>query len=100
MATVTAKRRELGPDSAGIFLTPREFDQADFEEGWRYELIDGRLIVSPIPSEKESDANEELGSWLRVYRSSHAPGHAPDATVREPIIKPRTNRRRADRLLW
>ena len=100
MATAVARRHELGPDSAGIVMTPREFDQADFEEGWRYELIDGRLIVSPIPSEKESDPNDELGSWLRVYRSSHAQGHALDATLPEHIVKTGKNRRRADRLIW
>src|SRR5207253_5161047 len=93
MATVVARRHELGPDSAGIFMTPREFDEASFEESWRYELIDGRLIVSPIPSEKESDPNEELGSWLRVYRTSHAQGHALDATLPERIIKTGKNRR-------
>jgi Uma2 family endonuclease len=93
-------RNKFGPDSAGIMMAPREFDQADFEDGWRYELIDGRLIVSPIPSEAESDPNEELGAWLRFYRSSHSSGASLDATLPERIINTGRNRRRADRLIW
>ena len=101
MATAAAKRvRLFGPDSAGILMTPAEFDRADFVEGWRYELINGRLIVSPIPSEAESDPNEELGSWLRVYRSSHPQGASLDATLQERIVKTGRNRRRADRVIW
>jgi Uma2 family endonuclease len=102
MATAAVRhiRPEFGPDSAGTFMTPREFDRADFEEGWRYELIDGRLIVSPIPSEAESDPNEELGSWLRNYRRSHPQGQALDATLGERLVKTGRNRRRADRLIW
>jgi len=30
---------QLGPQSNGMLLTPEEFDAAQFEEGWRYELI-------------------------------------------------------------
>src|SRR5262249_615110 len=102
MATVIARRmrREFGPGSAGISMTPREFDQADFVEGWRYELIDGRLIVSPIPSEKESDPNEKLGTCPRNFRRSHPQGASLDATLPERLVKTGRNRRRADRLIW
>jgi hypothetical protein len=44
-----------------MLLTPAEFDHAQFREGWRYELINGVLIVSPSPSRKERDPNEESG---------------------------------------
>jgi hypothetical protein len=40
------KRKEpivVGPESNGMLITPREFDHADFEEGWRYDLINGVL---------------------------------------------------------
>jgi Uma2 family endonuclease len=82
MATVAAMpiniREPLGPDSAGTHLSPREFDRADFAEGWRYELIDGVLIVSPIPSEQESSPNDELGQLLRMYRDLHPQGSATE----------------------
>ncbi|MCI0456934.1 MAG: Uma2 family endonuclease, partial [Gemmataceae bacterium] len=101
MATATAKRvRVFGPESNGTLMTPREFDRAEFVEGWRYELIHGVLIVSPIPSLNERDPNEELGHWLRTYREEHPQGTALDATIHEHTVKTRRNRRRADRVIW
>ena len=32
-----------------------------FVEGWRYELINEVLVVSPIPSRSERDPNDEIG---------------------------------------
>lgn len=95
------KRTSLfGPESAGTLMTPREFDRADFVEGWRYELIHGVLIVSPIPSEKERDPNGELEYLLRVYRDTHPQGASLDATLFEHTIRTFDNRRRADRVIW
>src|SRR5436309_812691 len=97
MATVTAKRlREFGPDSAGTLMAPREFDRADFVEAWRYELIRGVLVVSPIPLENERDANGELGYMLRVYRDNHPQGSSLNATLSEHTVRTGQNRRRAD----
>jgi Uma2 family endonuclease len=107
MATVTLRRKpsvrrqdELGPRSAGLVLTPEEFDRAEFQEGWRYELIHGVLVVTPPPSIKERDPNEELGYWLRLYRDTHAHGSSLNATASEHTIKTGANRRRADRIIW
>ncbi len=61
IATPAVRRLRLGPRSAGLLLTPAEFDRARFREGWRYELINGVLVVSPTPSRKERHPNEELG---------------------------------------
>jgi Uma2 family endonuclease len=100
----TAKRlkrvREFGPASAGILMTTEEFDQAEFQEGARYELINGVLVVSPIPSEAERDPNEELGHMLRSYRDTHPQGSSLNRTLPEHTIKTRRNRRRADRVIW
>ncbi len=101
MATVARKRgRHFGPHSAGTLMTPQEFDRADFEEGWRYELINGVLVVSPIPLENERDPNGELEYLLRVYRDTHPQGWALDATLFEQTVKTQQNRRRADRVIW
>src|SRR5262245_59937094 len=102
MATATLKKqvRVFGPESNGIPMSPREFDQAEFIEGWRYELINGVLIVSPIPSENEADPNEELGHLLRSYQENHPQGSALDATLGERDVRTGANRRRADRLIW
>jgi hypothetical protein len=40
-AVKRARRLKLGPLSAGMLLTAKEFDRARFEDGWRYELING-----------------------------------------------------------
>jgi Uma2 family endonuclease len=101
MATATLTRRlHLGPDSAGIHLLPREFDRAEFEEGWRYELIRGVLVVSPSPLEEERDPNEELGYWLRRYKDTNPDGSVLDKTLPEQTVSTGANRRRVDRLLW
>src|SRR5205823_3864670 len=90
----------LGPWSAGILLTPEEFDAAEFEEGWRYELIHEVLVVSPTPLRQERDPNEELGSMLRNYREGHLQGTSLDATLAEETVMTARNRRRADRVIW
>lgn len=101
MATATLARvRSFGPRAAGIRMSPREFDRADFQEGYRYELIEGVLVVSPIPSLTERDPNEELGRLLRNYKVGHPQGSCLDATVPEQTVKTGKNRRRADRVLW
>lgn len=107
MATTTrsADRRTLappvfGPASNGILMTPREFDRASFEKGWRYELIHGVLIVSSPPLEEERDANGELEYLLRLYRDTHPQGRALDRTLAEQTVVTRANRRRADRVIW
>jgi Uma2 family endonuclease len=101
MATVTKKRlREFGSESNGPLMTPAEFDQAAFVEGWRYELINGLLVVSPPPLEEERDANDELGYWLRRHRNTHPEGNQLDATLHWHTVCTPANRRYADRVIW
>lgn len=102
MATAAVKRgnRQFGPRAAGIPMTPQEFDRAEFLEGYRYELINGVLVVSPIPSPQERDGNEELGYWLRLYRNAHPQGGSLNLTLPEHTIRTPRNRRRADRVTW
>jgi Uma2 family endonuclease len=90
----------LSPELAGSAMTPEEFDAIDDgEEGYRYELINGVLVVSPYPLEAERDPNEELGRWLRNYKEFHPNGTSLDKTLNEQTIRTR-NRRRADRVIW
>jgi Uma2 family endonuclease len=106
MVAVLRKRRkaqrpiEFGPECNGMLMTPVEFDRADFEEGWRYELINGVLVVSPIPSVQEADPNEELGHLLRTYRQTHPRGKTLDKTLAGRIVYVGDNRRRPDRVIW
>lgn len=101
MATIAPPQIALGLGLAGISLTPEEFDAIDeADREYRYELIDGRLIVTPPPLEAERDPNEELGHLLRTYRETHPQGAALDKTLHEQTVVTRTNRRRADRVIW
>jgi Uma2 family endonuclease len=100
MATATLKHVPLiGPESNGVTMTPRQFDRAEFVEGWRYELINGVLIVTPPPLPNERDPNEELGYLFRVYRNTHLQGGAV-RTMPEHTVRTGANRRRADRVIW
>lgn len=91
---------QLGPDANGMLLSPEEFDAAEGERGWRYELIRGVLIVTPAPLEEERDPNEELGFLLRLYREQHPAGESLDKTLPEHDIQVGEDRRRADRVIW
>ncbi len=100
-ATKTKTRRlRLGPRSAGLLLTTDEFDRARFVGGWRYELINEVLVVSPIPSRSERDPNEELGHSLRNYQESHPQGSALDFTIGDQTIETTKNRRLPNRVIW
>jgi Uma2 family endonuclease len=73
MATV-AKRRQirLSRRHNGMLMTPNEFDAiVDYDERYVYELINGVLIVNPMPSHFERDPNEELGFLLRLFQEQH-----------------------------
>lgn len=91
---------QLGPDANGMLISPEEFDSAEYERGWRYELIRGVLIVTPAQLEEERDPNEELGRLLRNYQEGHREGAAIDKTLPEHDIQIGEDRRRADRVIW
>jgi Uma2 family endonuclease len=42
--------QQLGPGDRGRSMTYEEFMAGDYQEGYRYELIDGALFVSPAPN--------------------------------------------------
>jgi Uma2 family endonuclease len=105
MATAALKRLKkrilkLGPECAGVSLTANEFDAADFEIGWRYELIKGVLVVSPAPKPQERSPNDVLGYWLRMYQENHRFGSSLNDTLPEHDIRVGDQRRRADRVIW
>jgi Uma2 family endonuclease len=99
-AISAGRRLRLGPRSAGLLLTTAEFDRARFREGWRYELINEVLVVSPIPSRMVRNPNGELGYWLRNYQEEHPHGSSLDATIYAETIETKQNRRHADRVIW
>ncbi len=89
----------LCPELAGTLMTPEEFDAAeDYEEGYRYELVHGVLVVNPIPLPAETGPNERLGVLLYLYQQDH-PG-VIDETLPQQYIRTATGRRLADRVIW
>jgi Uma2 family endonuclease len=97
----TPWKHRLGLASAGMLMTPEEFDAVTvYDERYGYELINGVLVVTPIPSEAESDPNEELGVMLRNYQANHPQGTALDLTLPERFVRLTGSRRRADRVIW
>jgi Uma2 family endonuclease len=63
MATILKK----GPADMGRPMTLDEFLSGDFEEGYHYELIDGRLYVSPLPNLPEDRVEKWLYFKLELY---------------------------------
>lgn len=100
MSTIE-ERNVIGPDLNGTLMTPDEFDSADErDELYRYELINGVLIVTPPPSIGERGSNEFLSRLLWDYHDHHPQGGALDYTVAEHEIAVMANRRRPDRVIW
>jgi len=76
-----------------------KFVKAVWLEGYRYELIDGRLVVSPSPNYEHADIVDWLSMLLQTYRLKRPdivnrvssgprifiPGR-PDVTVPEPDL--------------
>ena len=92
---------KLGPELAGILLSPEEFDAIeDYDELYNYELVHGVLVVTPPPDIGERGPNDELGYLLRSYQDHHPEGTALNFTVSEHAMRTPDSRRRADRVIW
>jgi len=91
----------LNLESAGILMTPEEFDAAEqFDENFRYELVHGVLVVHAIPLPEETSPNELLGYYLLTYKEAHPNGSVLDLTLPQQYVRPKRSRRLADRLIW
>src|SRR5262245_21541553 len=88
---------KIGPSDNGRPMSLEEFLAGDYEEGCRYELIDGKLYVSPLPDLPENQVQEWINDALKQYARKHpevinyissgarvfVPGR-PEVTVPEP----------------
>lgn len=61
----------LTPKDQGRPLTREEFSRAAGAEGYRYELIDGRLEVSPLPELPHDCLRDWLARKLWTYAQVH-----------------------------
>jgi Uma2 family endonuclease len=100
-ASPALQENVLGPEVAGVRMTPEEFDAIEeYDENHRYELVDGVLVVTPIPLAEGTGPNELLGFLLYEYRQTHPRGSALDHTLPQQYVYTPTGRRIADRLIW
>ena len=59
--------------SNGMRLTAEEYDALqDWEEGYRYELIHGVLVVTPPAGPGERSPNDKLGYLLLRFQEDHS----------------------------
>ncbi|QDV72399.1 Uma2 family endonuclease [Botrimarina mediterranea] len=101
LADLAAPPPALGPECNGMLLTPAEYDAVeDWEPDYRYELVNGVLIVAPPPGFGERSPNDYLGHLLYRYQEQHPSGSCLNGTAPEQEIRCGENRRRADRAIW
>lgn len=101
VAELTAAPTHLGPASNGLLLTPAEYDSVDdWDELYRYELVNGVVIVLPPAGPGERSPNDYLGYLLNRHQEEHPEGKRLDLTLPEQEILCGDNRRRADRAVW
>jgi Uma2 family endonuclease len=92
----------LDGNANGILMSREEFNALKPEEcdqNFRYELVNGVVIVSPPPSDGEADPNDELGHLLRSYQETPQ-GKCLDKTLFEREVATSVGIRRVDRALW
>jgi Uma2 family endonuclease len=63
-----------GPADAGRAVQLDEFEQAAFTHGFRYQLVAGRLVVTPAPNKPEAEVEDWFLDLLKAYAREH-----PDA---------------------
>lgn len=63
--------RTFGPRHHGRRVTDEEAGTARYKEGYRYEIIDGRLYVSPVPNLRENWLDEWVHRKLVAFWERH-----------------------------
>ena len=66
-----AKAHRIGPKDHGRWLTWEEYAKSAWEEGYKYELVDGRLYVSPRHELPECRVEDWLADKLRLYEDHY-----------------------------
>jgi Uma2 family endonuclease len=61
----------LGRADEGRLLTAEEFADASYDEPWKYERVDGRLVVMYPDGEAHDTASEPWRDRLGMYKLTH-----------------------------
>jgi Uma2 family endonuclease len=92
----------LDGNSNGYLMSREAFAALTVEDcdpRFRYELLNGVVIVSPPPSDGEAGPNDELGFLLRYYKLTPQ-GQCLDDTLFEREVATSVGIRRVDRAIW
>jgi Uma2 family endonuclease len=93
--------RPLGPWANGLQMSPEEFEHAtEWDPLYRYELVNGVLVVSPPADIGERSPNDYLGHLLWTYKECHPNGSALNETTPEHTVRTSAGWRRMDRAIW
>src|SRR5262249_59068749 len=77
----------LGPADHGRPITREEFESARSQEGYRYELIEGKVYVTPAPNLPHDRIWHWVHSLLEDYGEAH-PDILNYVTPRARVILP------------
>jgi Uma2 family endonuclease len=69
--SMTAAVKKFGPADHGRPVSLEEFQTARWEEGYQYELIDGKLYVSPVPNLPQGFVERWIYRKLDRYSDAH-----------------------------
>jgi Uma2 family endonuclease len=84
---VSTAALKLGPADHGRPLSLGDYEAADYEPGFKYEIIDGRLAVAPLPNLPENRLERWLGRKLDRYADRH-PGVINFVTEKPRVFVP------------
>src|SRR4051812_13799466 len=70
-STVKPAVIRIGPADAGQAMSLADFEFAVVQEGYRYELSRGIIIVSDVPSPNHFFIEQEIRDQLTAYKLSH-----------------------------
>ncbi len=62
---------QLGRNDEGRPVSSEEFAEAEFDEPWKYERLDGRLVVLAPSGEEHIDATDPWYERLFLYKLAH-----------------------------
>jgi hypothetical protein len=69
--TMSTVVKRLGPEDHGQPMSFDEYITGDYRSGYHYELIDGRLYVSPEPNVQENFVERWVYLKLEYYSGRH-----------------------------
>ena len=99
MSTIATPLR-IGPADHGRMMTLEEFEEADFEVGYRYELARGVLEVSDVPGEPHAVIVWIILRAIAAYdrdhpKVIHRAGGGSEYRFRLPAMESGRHRRRS-----